>query len=135
MTTKIIATLGPKSMNYETVKAMAQAGASVFRLNFSHSGAADFVPAIAIIRKVESELGLPLTALGDLCGPKTRIEEVKGSPRQVDKGQTLLLGLPDDEPKSDQNKLFCPLDMPALLHGLECGHARQPLRRQCSSSP
>ena len=121
MTTKIIATLGPKSMNYETVKAMAQAGAHIFRLNFSHSSAADFVPAVDIIRKVESELGMPLTALGDLCGPKTRIEEVKGSPRQVDKGQVLYLGLPGEEPTSDQAKLFCPLDMPALLMGLEVG--------------
>jgi len=119
MTTKIIATLGPASMSYDKVKALALAGATIFRLNFSHSSAADFVPVLAIIRQVEAELGIPLTALGDLCGPKTRIGEVADAPRQVNKGETLLLGLPGMDPKD--GRAYVPLDMPELLMGLEKG--------------
>ncbi|WP_243439100.1 pyruvate kinase [Fundidesulfovibrio soli] len=118
-TTKIIATLGPASMSKQSIKELALAGATIFRLNFSHSVAADFLPVIKAIREVESELGLPLTALGDLCGPKTRIGEIENAPRQVNKGQTLLLGLPDETPGGD--KLFIPLDVPALLEGLQPG--------------
>ena len=91
MTTKIIATLGPASMSRETIKALALAGARIFRLNFSHSVAADFEPVIKVIRDVESEIGKPLTALGDLCGPKTRIGEIADAPRQVDKGEILRI--------------------------------------------
>lgn len=121
MTTKIIATLGPASMSRESIKALALAGASIFRLNFSHSVAADFEPIIKIIREVESEIGRPLTALGDLCGPKTRIGEIANAPRQVDKGEILLLGLPDEVPGDLGDRAFVPLDVPGLLSGLAPG--------------
>jgi len=120
MTTKIIATLGPASMSRESIKALAMAGARIFRLNFSHSVAADFAPVIADLRSVESEIGEPLTALGDLCGPKTRIGEIANAPRQVDKGQVLRLGLPDEDPGND-GQIFIPLDVPGLLDGLKAG--------------
>ncbi|MFN3369270.1 MAG: pyruvate kinase, partial [Thermus sp.] len=34
--TKIVATLGPASDSKEAIRALAEAGADVFRLNFSH---------------------------------------------------------------------------------------------------
>jgi pyruvate kinase len=118
MHTKIIATLGPPSMNYECMKSLALAGARIFRLNFSHSDAQSFVDTVGLIRRIESELDLPLTALGDLCGPKIRIGEVKQSPRIVNAGEKLFLGLPDEEAKADPEKTFISLDMPELLQGL-----------------
>ncbi|MEM8572903.1 MAG: pyruvate kinase, partial [Pseudomonadota bacterium] len=33
---KIVATLGPSSQDYETIRALHEAGADVFRLNMSH---------------------------------------------------------------------------------------------------
>ena len=120
MTTKIIATLGPASLNRETIKALALAGARIFRLNFSHSVAADFEPIVKHIRAVESEIGEPLTALGDLCGPKTRIGEIVGAPLQIDKGQILRLGLPDENTGGDEH-VFVPLNVPGLLAGLAPG--------------
>ncbi|MBG0775302.1 MAG: pyruvate kinase [Desulfovibrionaceae bacterium] len=119
MRTKIIATLGPSCFDYETMKAMAQYGVRIFRLNFSHSTAADFVPAVHNIRTLEKELGIPLTAMGDLCGPKTRIGEVDGSPLQVQKNEIVTLGLPDR--RSDEHAVFIGLDFPELLKGLDVG--------------
>lgn len=120
MQTKIVATLGPASLNYETMKEMALAGVRIFRLNFSHADAAYFVPAIKIIRDLENEINRPLTAMGDLCGPKIRIGEVADSPRQINKGETLLLGLPDENP-DDKDRAFISLDISELLMGLDAG--------------
>jgi len=120
MRTKIIATLGPASMEYETMKALAQHGVRVFRLNFSHSDAAFFEPVVRNIRRLESDLGIPLTALGDLCGPKVRIGDVQGSPLQVERGCLVYLGLPEMESKAE-GCAFISLDIPELLVGLESG--------------
>jgi pyruvate kinase len=120
MHTKIVATLGPASNNYETMKAMVEYGARIFRLNFSHSDAATFLPTVKLIRKLESELDQPLTIMGDLCGPKVRIGEVEGSPLHVTKGQRLALGLPDERDIL-ADLPFVSLDMPELLLGLTVG--------------
>jgi pyruvate kinase len=117
MRTKIVATLGPASSNHETMKAMVEYGVRIFRLNFSHSDAAAFLPTVQIIRGLESELGQPLTVMGDLCGPKIRIGEVDGSPVQVNKGDFVTLGLPDMKDKAECLP-FIGLDMPELLLGL-----------------
>lgn len=120
MRTKIIATLGPASLDYEIMKSLAQHGVRVFRLNFSHSDATFFEPVVRNVRRLESELGIPLTAMGDLCGPKVRIGEVQGSPLTIERGCTVYLGLPEMEPKSE-GCAFISLAFPELLHGLESG--------------
>jgi pyruvate kinase len=117
---KIVATLGPASSNYETMKSMVQYGVRIFRLNFSHSNAATFVPVIKLIRKLENDLNQPLTILGDLCGPKIRIGEVEGSPLTINKGATLSLGTPDMREKAG-DFTFVSLDVPELLQGLAVG--------------
>jgi pyruvate kinase len=124
MQTKIVATLGPASLNPETMRQMVKAGVRIFRLNFSHSDAAYFVPAIKAIREIEGETGLPLTALGDLCGPKVRIGEVENSPRVVNKGEYLLLGLPDQRPEERRSGLREP-GHPGTAQGTGRGHAGQ----------
>ena len=50
MRTKIVATIGPASNSKEKLLELAEAGVSVFRLNFSHGSAADFVAIIQHIR-------------------------------------------------------------------------------------
>jgi pyruvate kinase len=122
MHTKIVATLGPASVALDTMREMVRYGVRIFRLNFSHADAAYFAPIIKNIRVLEEEFGFPLTALGDLCGPKTRIGEVAESPRTVDKGESLLLGLPDERPDpARDDRVFVSLDMPELLAGLRVG--------------
>ncbi|GLR68864.1 pyruvate kinase [Acidocella aquatica] len=70
---KIIATLGPSSSDKDTIRALAAAGADIFRLNFSHGSHADHRLRMDAIRAVEAELGRPLAVLADLQGPKLRI--------------------------------------------------------------
>jgi pyruvate kinase len=120
MRVKVVATLGPASMDYEKMKAMVGHGVRIFRLNFSHSDAGFFAPVVKMIRELENELDLPLTVMGDLCGPKIRIGEIENSPRQVFKGSVVRLGLPGEN-RGGTDQPFISLDMPELLKGLEPG--------------
>jgi pyruvate kinase len=70
---KIVATLGPASSTLETIRSLYEAGADVFRLNFSHGTHEDHRKRYDIIRAVEKEVGRPIGVLADLQGPKLRL--------------------------------------------------------------
>jgi pyruvate kinase len=75
---KIVATLGPRSRSLKEIRALAEAGADVFRLNFSHGSHEDHRETLEIVRKVEALVGRPLAALADLQGPKVRVGSFPG---------------------------------------------------------
>lgn len=56
---KIVATLGPASSDRSTIQALFDAGADVFRLNFSHGSHADHKQRLDIIRAIEHDSGRP----------------------------------------------------------------------------
>ena len=118
MRTKIVATIGPASNTRERLRELAQAGVSIFRLNFSHGGAADFVDIIGHIRAIEAELNLPLTIMQDLSGPKIRLGVVKEKTIQVSKGMRLLLG-PTEQYTSELP--YLPFDHEIILQSLDKG--------------
>ena len=70
--TKILATIGPASIEADTIREMIQAGANGFRLNFSHGGHEYFLPIVDRIRSVAASLKEPVAILQDLQGPKIR---------------------------------------------------------------
>ncbi len=70
---KIIATLGPASSDYQTIRALFEAGVDVFRFNFSHGTQADHHARYQIVRAVEQEFARPIAILADMQGPKLRI--------------------------------------------------------------
>ncbi|MFP2995440.1 pyruvate kinase [Spongiivirga sp. MCCC 1A20706] len=71
--TKIVATLGPATSSKKVIKNMLDAGANVFRINFSHADYDDVKERIAIIRELNEEFGYNAAILGDLQGPKLRV--------------------------------------------------------------
>ena len=75
--TKIVCTLGPASSDYETIKAMVEAGMDVARLNFSHGDHSTHLHYIQTIRQVSRDLGRPIAILQDLQGPKIRVGEIE----------------------------------------------------------
>ena len=77
--TKIIATLGPASSSPSKISSLFQAGADIFRLNFSHGTHEDHRKRVFHIRQYEKRLGRPIAILGDLQGPKLRIGCFKNS--------------------------------------------------------
>lgn len=89
--TKIIATLGPASETEEKVRQLAEAGASVFRLNSAHGEPAWHDRMAEIVRRVADQLGRPLALLQDLSGPKWRLGELPNGALTLQVGQTIRL--------------------------------------------
>lgn len=73
--TKIVATLGPASNNYETIKQLVLAGVNVFRLNFSHGSHEIHQETISLIKRLREETKIRPSILADLQGPKIRLGE------------------------------------------------------------
>ena len=72
--TKIIATLGPATDNPEVLEKMIMAGMDVARINFSHGNSEDHTRMMRQVREASAKTGRDITVLGDLGGPKIRIE-------------------------------------------------------------
>ena len=87
--TKIVATVGPACDSYEGLKELALAGVNVFRLNFSHGAHEDKAQVIEHIRKINDTLGLTISILGDLQGPKLRVGEIENNYLEVKNGDIL----------------------------------------------
>lgn len=84
---KIVATLGPSSTRAQDVLALAEAGANVFRLNFSHGDYEDHIARLEAVRQAEKELGKPLGVFADLQGPKFRIATFEKGEIELTAGQ------------------------------------------------
>jgi pyruvate kinase len=80
---KIVATLGPASSSLELIRALFDAGADVFRLNFSHGTHDDHKRRFDAIRAIERDVGRPIGILQDLQGPKIRIGTLKSGPTRL----------------------------------------------------
>lgn len=119
MKTKIVATLGPASFAPETLSRLVQAGVRIFRLNFSHGSADQFVDIIKNIRELETKFGFPITILQDLSGPKIRIGILDEPSFSFQAGDKALLGV--SLPKTPVDVPFIPFDHTEILEGLEEG--------------
>ena len=75
--TKIIATIGPRSCNKNTLKKMIMSGVNVCRLNFSHSTHEEHLKIIQLVKEINRELHVHTAIMADLQGPKIRIGDVK----------------------------------------------------------
>ena len=114
---KIVATLGPSSSDYETIRALFMAGADVFRLNMSHGTHDEIAARHTIIRKLEQEMGRPIAILADLQGPKLRVGTFANGAEELEIGQAFRLDLDDAE--GDATRVQLP--HPEIFAALEPG--------------
>jgi pyruvate kinase len=103
---KIVATLGPASNSAEMIRMLFEAGADVFRLNFSHGSHDDHAERFAIIRALEAETRRPIGILTDLQGPKLRVGDFIGGTAMLEEGATMRLDL--DETPGDATRVCLP---------------------------
>jgi pyruvate kinase len=103
---KIVATLGPASNDYETIRALFEAGADVFRLNMSHGGHEEIRVRHAIIRQIEADLQTPIGILADLQGPKLRVGVFARGEEDLVQGASFRLDL--DPAEGDLNRVQLP---------------------------
>ena len=74
--TKILATLGSASTSQEQIKALVNAGANIFRMNFSHGTHGEHLQRINAVRAVEKKQDNPLVFLPICKGPNTVLEKL-----------------------------------------------------------
>ena len=114
---KILATLGPASSDAETIRALHEAGADVFRLNFSHGSQADHAERYRIIRELERETGRPIGILQDLQGPKLRIGRFAEGEIYLKRGDPFRFDLSKE--LGDQSRVSLP--HPEIFAAIEVG--------------
>ncbi|MFC0261817.1 pyruvate kinase [Fontibacter flavus] len=89
--TKILATIGPASNNIDILRSLANAGANVFRLNFSHGNHEGHAEVIQMIRKINKDNGWNIGILQDLQGPKIRVGEMEDGGVMIKPGQKITI--------------------------------------------
>ena len=86
--TKIICTIGPACEDEKTLKEMFLAGMNVARLNFSHGSYEEHQNRINLIKKLRSELNIPVAIMLDTKGPEYRIKTFKDGKITLNEGDT-----------------------------------------------
>jgi len=89
--TKIVATIGPATESPQRLRELIAAGATTFRLNFSHGDHSEHAARISTIRQVATELGIEIGILQDLQGPKIRLGRFADGPITLAKGDPFTL--------------------------------------------
>jgi len=75
--TKILATLGPASNSLEMIEQLIDAGANMFRLNFSHGSHEYHLETLTNIRTAMKNRNKNVGILQDISGPKIRVGELE----------------------------------------------------------
>jgi pyruvate kinase len=88
---KLVCTLGPATESGDRVRALAQAGCDVFRVNFSHGGPKDHTARVRVVRSIGQELGRDLAVMADLPGPKIRLGDLVTEPLALSAGSRFVL--------------------------------------------
>lgn len=115
---KIVATLGPASAAKEMILVLFEAGADVFRLNFSHGSHDDHRRNIENIRAIEQETGRPIAILLDLQGPKLRLGTFVNGRAALKCGELFRLDM-DCERPGDRRR--APMPHPEIFAALVPG--------------
>lgn len=89
--TKIVATLGPATNNYKTLKSVIQSGANVIRINFSHGNTDKHQESIDLIKKVREDLNTPVAIMVDTRGPEVRVKKFTDGCAILKKGKLFTL--------------------------------------------
>ncbi|HBI25216.1 MAG: Pyruvate kinase [Candidatus Wolfebacteria bacterium GW2011_GWC2_39_22] len=97
MKTKIVATIGPKSDSYEELKAMAEAGLNIARMNFSHCTVEEYRGRKEHIARINKELGTDIEIMQDLQGPRIRVGKLPAEGVELKEGETFVFSFEQSE--------------------------------------
>ncbi len=115
--TKIVATIGPSTEEYENLKAVIEAGVNVCRLNFSHGTHEDHKKRFDNIKRIEKELGRKIGIIADMQGPKLRVGKFKNEFEILEDGQEFTFD--NSEELGDNTRVQLP--NVAILDALKVG--------------
>ncbi|MEJ1092687.1 pyruvate kinase [Microbacterium istanbulense] len=92
---KIVATLGPATSTYESVRALIDAGVDVARLNLSHGDYSVHDANYANVRRAAEDSGRAVSVLVDLQGPKIRLGRFEDGPYELAVGDIFKITTED----------------------------------------
>jgi pyruvate kinase len=119
--TKIVATLGPASDSIEVIAALIEAGADVFRLNFSHGTPEDHAARATRVREAAKRAGREVGIMGDLQGPKIRVGKFDGGKAMLEVGKPFVLDAAMDNKAPISNAEVASLDYKELPRDVKAG--------------
>ena len=119
--TKIIATLGPATDQPEVLRELIKAGTDVVRVNFSHGAAEAQRARIETVRQLAAEVGRYVAIMGDLQGPKIRIESFASGSTTLKRGAEFILDTAMDPTAGDDSRVG--VAYPSLVDDVISGDA------------
>lgn len=116
---KIVVTMGPATQGLAMTKKIIQAGANIFRLNFSHGTYDEHLKTLQTIRQAATELDTYVAIMQDLSGPKIRITDIDESKMVIEDDAEIRLRGPSSQPSSSDTIYIESVDP---TKALEVGH-------------
>jgi pyruvate kinase len=92
---KIVATLGPATSSYDSLKSIIEAGVDVARMNLSHGSYDVHEEVYRNVRKAAADVGKPVAVLVDLQGPKIRLGKFEAGPYDLAEGDIFKITIED----------------------------------------
>jgi len=119
--TKIVATIGPASTDFDILVKMIRAGVDVVRLNFSHGKAQDHIDRAALVRRAAAECGTEVAIMADMQGPKIRVGKFEEGKIFLNNGDKFVLDAKWGENGELGNQERVGLDYKALPRDVKPG--------------
>lgn len=94
---KIVATLGPATSTYESIRAIIDAGVDVARMNLSHGSYDVHEEIYRTVRKAAADAKKPVGVFVDLQGPKIRLGKFASGPVTLEKGDVFKITVDEIE--------------------------------------
>ncbi len=114
--TKIVATIGPASMDTDIMKKMIIEGVDVFRLNFAHGTLEEKREIIKRIRELEKELDIYIAIISDIPGRGPRIGSLPE--HYLERGEKVVISFGSSE---SDNPHIIPVPQIALYDIIDVG--------------
>ena len=115
--TKIVCTIGPATDSEEVMIGLCKAGMNVARLNFSHGTYEDHQYRIDLVKKVRTDLNLPIAIMLDTKGPEFRIKTFENGSIFLKVGDAFTFTADEVE----GNERMVSVSYPNLPHELQVG--------------
>lgn len=118
--TKIVATLGPASGTVDIISKLIEAGANVFRFNFSHGDHSEHLERINMVHEAEKKTGKTVGLLLDTKGAEIRTTVQSGETGKLEfsKGDKVIISM-DDSLEGTNQKIA--VTYPGLYDDVEVG--------------
>jgi len=119
--TKIVATIGPASSDFDVLVKMISAGVDVVRLNFSHGKAQDHIERARLVREAAAACGREVAIMADMQGPKIRVGKFESGKIELAKDDKFILDANWGENGELGNQQRVGLDYKALPRDVHAG--------------